>query len=197
MNVKDTIGIYPGTLSNETCDRLIEVFHQYEEYHHQGITASGLDKRFKDTTDFDLMKVPELEELVDEIVDAANEKIDLYVRRYRTTEEFDTHDYLFGRGTYYPVWQLQRYEKGKGHFKSFHTEGEYHEFHNRLFAVMFYLNDVEEGGETEFLHQSLMVQPTKGTFLVWPAPWPYVHRGHVPESNDKYILTTWLLRDEE
>jgi hypothetical protein len=196
MNVKDTIGIYPGTLSDELCDQLIEAFHQYEEHHYQGVTASGMDKNYKDTTDFDLMKVPELEGLVEQIVDAANEKIDLYVRRYRTTDEFDTHNYLFGNGTYYPVWQLQRYEKGVGHFKSFHTEGEYSEFCDRLFAVMFYLNDVEEGGETEFLHQSLWVRPTKGTFLIWPAPWPYVHRGHVPVSNDKYILTTWLLRQE-
>ena len=196
MNVKDTIGVYPGTLSEELCDRLIEAFHEYEDHHYQGVTASGLDKRFKDTTDFDIMKVPELEDLVIQVVEAANEKIDLYVRRFRTTDEFNTHEYLFGNGTYYPVWQLQRYEKGVGHFKSFHTEGEYSEFYNRIFAVMFYLNDVEEGGETEFLHQSLMVKPTKGTFIVWPAPWPYVHRGHVPVSEDKYILTTWLLREE-
>jgi hypothetical protein len=36
------------------------------------------------------MKVPELADLVDQVVDAANEKIDLYVRRYRTTDEFNT-----------------------------------------------------------------------------------------------------------
>ena len=196
MNVKDTIGVYPGALSEELCDRLIEAFHEYKGHHYQGVTASGLDKRYKDTTDFDLMKVPELEDLVSQVVEAANEKVDLYVRRFRTTDEFNTHEYLFGNGTYYPVWQLQRYEQGVGHFKSFHTEGEYSEFYNRLFAVMFYLNDVEEGGETEFLHQSLMIKPTKGTFLVWPAPWPYVHRGHVPLSNYKYILTTWLLRED-
>ena len=58
MNIKDTIGVYPGTLSEELCDRLIEAFHEYEDHHYQGVTASGLDKRFKDTTDFDIMKVP-------------------------------------------------------------------------------------------------------------------------------------------
>jgi len=157
----------------------------------------GYDKATKDTTDFNLLDVPELQELTALVAEAANEKVDLYVQRYRTTEEFNTSEYLFGKGTYYPVWQLQRYEKGVGHFKSFHTEGEYKEFSNRLFAVMFYLNDVEEGGETEFLHQGLFVKPTKGTFLVWPAPWPYVHRGHVPISDNKYILTTWLCRTED
>ena len=47
MNVKDTIGVYPGTLSEELCDRLIEAFHEYEDHHYQGVTASGLDKRFE------------------------------------------------------------------------------------------------------------------------------------------------------
>ena len=197
MHIRDTIGVYPNTLTDEQCDELISVFNEYKDYHYKGIVAMGYDKDTKDTTDFNLLDVPELSELSSLVAQAANEKIDLYIQRYRTTDEFDTAQYLFGKGTYYPVWQLQKYEKGVGHFKAFHTEGEYAEFSNRLFAVMFYLNDVEEGGETEFLHQGLFVQPTKGTFLVWPAPWPYVHRGLVPISNDKYILTTWLCRKED
>ena len=197
MHIRDTIGVYPNTLTDEQCDELIAAFHEYKDYHYKGVVAMGYDKATKDTTDFNLLDVPELQELTALVAEAANEKVDLYVQRYRTTEEFNTSEYLFGKGTYYPVWQLQRYEKGVGHFKSFHTEGEYKEFSNRLFAVMFYLNDVEDGGETEFLHQGLFVKPTKGTFLVWPAPWPYVHRGHVPISDNKYILTTWLCRTED
>ena len=192
MNVKDTIGVYPGTLSEELCDRLIEAFHEYEDHHYQGVTASGLDKRFKDTTDFDIMKVPELEDLVSQVVEAANEKIDLYVRRFRTTDEFNTHEYLFGNGTYYPVWQLQRYEKSVGHFKSFHTEGEYSEFYNRIFAVMFYLNDVDEGGETEFLYYPKRVKAKAGRFILWPAGYTHTHRGNPPISNTKYIVTGWM-----
>jgi|TARA_R100001460_G_scaffold1078_1_gene4355 hypothetical protein len=56
-----------------------------------------------------------------------------------------------------------------------------------------YLNDVEEGGETEFLHFSKRVKPKKGRIVIWPASFPYVHRGNPPLSGEKYILTSWLM----
>lgn len=197
MDLKDTLGVFPGTLSKTFCNELIDIFEKNQNYHYQGVTASGYDPGFKDTIDFNLLDNPELEEYTNYITRMSNQKVDEYIKRFPTNSEFNTSEYLFGRGSYYPVWQLQKYKKGEGHFKAYHTEGEYWEFHNRIFAVMYYLNDVEVGGETEFLHLDMMVKPTQGTFLVWPAPWPYVHRGHVPLSNDKYILTTWLNRNEE
>jgi len=57
---------------------------------------------------------------------------------------------------------------------------------------MLYLNDVEEGGETEFLYQKMRVKPTKGTILIWPADWTHTHRGNPPLSGDKYIYTGWM-----
>jgi len=196
MNVKDTIGIYPGALSKNFCEKLIRIFEENPQYHYSGVTASGYNTEFKHTTDFNIAGYDEFRAETDWITRVANEKVSDYLNRFPTNENFNTHNYLFSNGTYYPVWQLQKYVKNEGHFNSYHTEGEYWEFYNRIFAVMFYLNDVEDGGETEFLHQEMMIKPTQGTFLVWPAPWPYVHKGHVPKSNNKYILTTWLNRNE-
>lgn len=196
MKLKDTVGIFPETLSKSFCNELIDIFKNNKKYHYQGVTASGYDSIYKETTDFNLLDNPDLREYTNHITKMSNEKINEYLKRFPSNSEFNTADYLFRLGTYYPVWQLQKYKKGEGHFKAYHTEGEYWEFHNRIFAVMFYLNDVPEGGETEFLHLDMMVKPKQGTFLVWPAPWPYVHRGHVPISNNKYILTTWLNRNE-
>ena len=61
-----------------------------------------------------------------------------------------------------------------------------------MFVVMYYLNNVDKGGHTLFLLNDMKVKPTRGTFLVWPAGWPYVHSAETPLSNDKYIITTWL-----
>ena len=55
-----------------------------------------------------------------------------------------------------------------------------------------YLNTVEEGGETEFLYQSQRVKPVKGRIVIWPAGFPYVHRGNPPLSGEKYIVTSWI-----
>jgi hypothetical protein len=63
----------------------------------------------------------------------------------------------------------------------------------RAFVYSIYLNDVEEGGETEFLHFSKRVKPKKGRIAIWPAAFPYLHRGNPPLSGEKYILTSWML----
>ena len=67
------------------------------------------------------------------------------------------------------------------------------EVYLRGLVYTIYLNDVEEGGETEFLHFSQRVKPKKGRIVIWPASFPYVHRGNPPLSGEKYILTSWLV----
>ena len=57
---------------------------------------------------------------------------------------------------------------------------------------MVYLNDVEEGGETEFLYQSVRVPPVQGRFICWPAGWTHIHRGNPPLKGVKYALTGWI-----
>ncbi len=66
----------------------------------------------------------------------------------------------------------------------------------RAFVWSIYLNTVEEGGETEFLHFSKRVKPVTGRIVIWPAGFPYVHRGNPPLAGEKYLLTSWMnLRD--
>ena len=58
--------------------------------------------------------------------------------------------------------------------------------------MIIYLNDVDNGGETSFLYTENKVKPRKGGLLIFPSAFPFVHRGEVPISNDKYIIATWL-----
>ena len=62
----------------------------------------------------------------------------------------------------------------------------------RFGVYTIYLNDVEEGGETEFRFQSLRVPPKKGTLCFFPAGYTHIHRGNPPLSGEKYIVTGWL-----
>ena len=63
---------------------------------------------------------------------------------------------------------------------------------DRILAWTLYLNDVEEGGETEFLYQSLRFKPKTGTFILFPAHFTHTHRGNPPLSGVKYIATGWI-----
>jgi len=79
----------------------------------------------------------------------------------------------------YHVWHIE-------HGKGFNVEP-------RAFVFSIYLNDVEDGGETEFLNFSKRVKPKTGRIVIWPAGFPYVHRGNPPLSGKKYILTSWMM----
>ena len=87
----------------------------------------------------------------------------------------------------------QKTAVGQSGFASWHIEQHGHRSTSDRFAVwMIYLNDVAEGGETEFIYQKLKLKPEQGTLVIWPAGLTHPHRGNPPYSNDKYILTGWL-----
>ena len=73
-----------------------------------------------------------------------------------------------------------------------HSEHGSRDYATRILSFILYLNDVEEGGETEFLYMKKRVQAKKGRVLLWPAAFPHTHRGNPPLSGTKYILTGWV-----
>ncbi|BDF95690.1 MULTISPECIES: 2OG-Fe(II) oxygenase [Pseudoalteromonas] len=93
--------------------------------------------------------------------------------------------------------QAQKYQVNKGGYPYWHSEVYPQAGHNdalhRVLLFMFYLNDVEEGGETEFYYQQRKIAPKQGTMVVAPGYFTHTHRGNKPVSNDKYILTSWVL----
>ncbi|HTA65037.1 MAG TPA: 2OG-Fe(II) oxygenase [Xanthomonadaceae bacterium] len=64
---------------------------------------------------------------------------------------------------------------------------------NRYLVFLWYLNDVAEGGETDFPDLGLRVGARAGRLLVFPPYWMFQHAGLPPKSNDKYIISTYLL----
>jgi prolyl 4-hydroxylase len=102
--------------------------------------------------------------------------------------------------------QGQRYPPGQ-YFKS-HTDwfqsngrGWQHEKDNggqRAFTAMVYLNDVHDGGETDFPRLDIAVAPRAGTLLAWNNADPegvpnplVVHAGNPLGSGVKYVVTRW------
>jgi hypothetical protein len=63
----------------------------------------------------------------------------------------------------------------------------------RYMVFLWYLNDVAEGGETEFCDFGIKVAPRAGRLLMFPPYWMYQHAGLPPVSGDKYILSTYLM----
>ena len=87
-------------------------------------------------------------------------------------------------------YKWQRTDIGGG-FHKWHYENTLDK--KRELTWTLYLNDVEEGGETEFLYQHTRRKAEKGLFTIFPANWTHTHRGNPPISNEKYIGTGWYL----
>jgi hypothetical protein len=89
------------------------------------------------------------------------------------------------------AWKVQKTEVSQG-YHAWHYEADCLENSRRVLAWILYLNDIEDGGETEFLYQAKRVKPKAGTLVIWPASFTHVHRGNPPLSNTKYIVTGWV-----
>jgi prolyl 4-hydroxylase len=64
---------------------------------------------------------------------------------------------------------------------------------HRYLVFLWYLNDVQTGGETYFPRLNLSVQPKAGRLLMFPPYWMFQHEGRPPISGDKYIFSTYFL----
>jgi hypothetical protein len=92
---------------------------------------------------------------------------------------------------------LQKYLAGSGGYHHWHSElypqDASCESLHRVLLFQFYLNDVAEGGETEFFYQQRSIAPQAGRLVIAPAGFTHTHKGHVPRSGDKLIATSWIL----
>jgi hypothetical protein len=87
--------------------------------------------------------------------------------------------------------KIQKTLPGEG-YHVWHFEGDSPMATDRICSWGVYLNTVDQGGETEFLYQSLRIPAVEGNLVIWPAGYTHVHRGNPPLSGGKYLLTGWV-----
>jgi len=94
---------------------------------------------------------------------------------------------------------MQRYTKGEGGYHHWHSEHFPHPSDptqrslHRVLLWLVYLNDVDDGGETEFFYQQAKVKPAQGSIVIAPCGFTHTHRGSIPKSSDKYVLASWVM----
>jgi hypothetical protein len=106
-----------------------------------------------------------------------------YVSRFSILETFASQ-------TVYEL-KVQKTVPGGG-YHVWHSETDDRNTASRLLAFTLYLNDIEEGGETEYLYQGLRIKPEQSTLVIWPAGFTHTHRGNPPLKETKYIVTGWV-----
>lgn len=185
------IGIYDNVFSKDFCERTIKYFKNMESENlsHDRQNSEGVNKTIThDETVFiteeQTLNFNHSGQLFRDFKNMFSSiSYSSYSDRYSILHNSGRHS-LYGL-------RLQKTPVGGG-FHSWHFEAQDREASHRLLSIIAYMNDVEEGGETEFLYYPKRVRPKMGSVLLFPASFTHTHRGNPPISNEKYILTGWI-----
>ena len=184
------IGVYDGFFSDEFCDNLIAYF-EWSQATNKTFGRPDEERFKKDTTcNLNPTSPSEISLSYGKIGNFLKEFNDIfwqvcykdYVTTYSTLSACGNHTIF--------TYKLQKTEPGGG-YHVWHFENDSKVNSSRIGAYMIYLNDVQEGGETEFLYQSRRIAAKKGRLVIFPSNYPWTHRGNPPLAITKYILTGW------
>ena len=181
------IGIFEDAVPKEWCENIINIFENPGDKQpiSRQMSESDCPLTVKDDLQMGLYLLDSGEDLCNEFTyNFFNIIYPLYSTQYKINKQilppdlyltdFKVQKTLPGGG--YHVWHIEHDEKAS----------------HRLMAYTLYLNDIEEGGETEFLIQSKRVTPKQGTICIFPSFYTHIHRGNPPLSKEKYIITGWI-----
>jgi hypothetical protein len=184
-----------NSLPDELCDDII-CMYELEDNKYAGITFAGVRKDIKNTTDLVMPKNEKTWEKIEKILyNSLNEGFEQYMKHINKPE-YNTKNREYKmldnkNGVFVNNFMIQKYEKCTGKYVYHHDFSNELDKSYRVVTFIWYLNDVCDGGETEFFG-NYTVKPEKGKLVFFPASWCYPHRGKMPISNDKYIITNWF-----
>ena len=178
MNLDELIYVRRGQLDKDFCNHCIEKFEN-DDRKSPGRTLKGLSLSTKISTDLYITGIDDWEEEDEVFFNSLNNNLESY--KEFISDSFNplsitTED----RG-----YQIQRTKPSE--FYNWHHDGHT----DRILTFIWYLNDIHEEGYTEF-GTGYKAKPKAGTILIFPALWPWMHRGVSPISETKYICTGWI-----
>jgi len=190
VNINNFIGVYDNYITPEECDKAITLYENQNKFNNTINRIGSEQSSILQKQDQQFFVNENNIEVWWESLKPMMVNFDLAWNHYVQNTGADA---AYGMPFYYTSLKIQKTLPTEG-YHVWHTEhGKGHDNEARAFVFSVYLNDVEEGGETEFLHFSKRVKPVTGRIVIWPAAFPYLHRGNPPLSGKKYILTSWMM----
>lgn len=183
-DLRHFIRVYDDDLDEAFCRRLVDSFHALPRFHEAN--GKGYRGGLEDSawTELNVTRMADagfkgfFRARLDAALERYNRDVGLAIPIPNSPKSAD--------------FILKRYRKASGEQFQPHFDSIY-DVSNRFLVFLWYLNDVASGGATRFPQLEVSVEPRRGRLLMFPPYWMYQHAGLPPESDDKYILSTYLL----
>jgi hypothetical protein len=201
--MKDFIYIKENSVHESVCDNIIELFEKYPEYQYDGCVGdveykkceikTDIDKNLKDTKDLNILNMGHIDEwnvISKTLIENLENNLCIYISLIKDKFSIDLTTQFQSKSIHSLL--IHKYEKQKGKF-SYHNDSLYDHKNKkyRILNYLWYLNDVDIGGETEFFG-FYKIKPKKGNLIIFPSEWLFPHTGKIPISSDKYVVSGWI-----
>ena len=181
VNLNHFIKIYENALDPNVCETLISIFDN-DQIEKERFDDNGCPN----FTRFNLTRNKNLSSKINKLHDYIVGKTFKYKKLYYNCID----PRVFPEKNSYEQFHIKKYEIGGNDRFETHVDVTDSTSCFRFLSFLWYLNDVEIGGETVFTE--LKIKPKKGNLLIFPPLWMFPHKGNPPVSGPKYIMSTYL-----
>ena len=189
QNFDDLVYEERNALSSSFCQDVIQRF-RHDDRKSQGVTTSGeVNLDVKKSMDLSISNLDEWEQTDAKLFSSLAEHLEEYTKTMIRIIDQD----LWTNQVQDSGYNIKRYRPGD--YYNWHVDNQTNGGWVRTIACIWYLNEVEEGGETEFAFGHKIV-PETGKLILFPATWNFPHRGLSPIQGNKYIITSFVLTNE-
>jgi hypothetical protein len=181
VDLTEFIHIYDNCLDSDICDFLISFFEE-NAYAQERCDNNGKPNFYQ----FNLTENRQLSSRVINVHNLIVNKIFEYKNKYCNS----FGDYIFPKRYTFEQIRIKKYNPGGTDRFDTHVDVENIDTSIRFLSFLWYLNDVDIGGNTVF--KGISVNPKKGTLIMFPPLWMFPHCGEPPISGPKYIMSSYL-----
>ncbi len=185
LGIQNFIAHFEALLDPALCFEIVERFNASSEVREGRVFHSDRGvERNQDKISLDLLIPTEgvWASVFARVHEAVSKALDAIIPHFPSLQVYP----LAGSG-----YKIQQYPRGRGRF-AWHFDALGPRSQARVLALVLYLNDVHDGGETAFHYQGIEVSPRAGYGILFPTAWTHLHCGKVPESADKYVISSFF-----
>ena len=178
------IQVYPNVLGSNLCQALIDLLESSPE---SQMRVDNYER--PNFSQISLQQMQEGERFLEPVMQAMKQCFQRYSHSLPSFAKYFPHRFTLEQ------FRVKKYRNDGIDVFEDHVDVRDYTSARRFLACLFYLNTVEEGGETEFFFpndQNRLIKPIQGQVAIFPPNWQFPHRGRKTISGNKYIMSSYF-----